>query len=85
MIFIYKDLIKKYISYLTPNHIKRYALSKNIYLTNEEINIIYNFIINNYNDLLEDNNAIYKLKPYLNDKLFEQVLKEYIENKTKYL
>ena len=85
MIFIYKDLIKKYISYLTPNHIKKYALSKNIYLTNEEINIIYNFIINNYNDLLEDNNAIYKLKPYLNDKLFEQVLKEYIENKTKYL
>ena len=84
MIFI-KDLISKYINYLTVDHIKKYALSKNIFITNEESVIIHNFIINNYKELLSNDKTIYSLKPYLRSDLFTQVLNEYIENKTKYL
>lgn len=80
-----KDIIKKYISFLTPDHIKKYASSKDIYLTDDENNIIYQFIIDNYNDLLINEDTVLKLKPYLREEIFEKVVSEYIKNKTKYL
>ena len=82
---IIKNLIDKYINYLTVDHIKKYALSKSIFITNEESIIIHSFILNNYKELLSNDKTIYSLKPYLRSELFTQVLKEYIENKTKYL
>ena len=82
---IIKNLIDKYINFLTVDHIKKYALDKNIFITNDEAIIIHNFIINNYKELLSNDKKIYSLKPYLRSDLFTQVLKEYIENKTKYL
>ena len=85
MIIIYKDFVIKYINYLTPEHVKKYALTKNIYLTNEENEIIYNFIMNNYSDLLDNKDALLKLKPFIREELFEKVVDEYIKNKTKYL
>ena len=80
-----KNLIDKYISNLTVDHIKKYASSKDIFITNEEAIIIHNFIINNYTKLIENEDTILLLKPYIREDLFTQVLKEYIENKTKYL
>lgn len=82
---IIKNLIGKYINYLTVDHIKKYALDKNIFITNDEAIIIHSFIINNYKELINNERTIYSLKPYLRSELFEQVLKEYIKNKTKYL
>ena len=85
MIIIYKNLIDKYINYLTIDHVKNYAKNKNILLSDEELNIIYSFIMNNYKNLINDDNTIYKLKPLLRNDLFENILSLYIENKAKYL
>lgn len=84
MIIIYKDLIKKYINYLEPIHIKNYAKSKNISISNEEVNIIHNFIKAYYNELLESDFILNELKPLIRDDLYKEVLKEYKENKAKY-
>ena len=82
---IIKNLIDKYINYLTVDHIKKYSKSKNIYITDNEANIICEFIKDNYNDLLDKEDTLLKLKPYLREEIFEKVVSEYIENKTKYL
>ena len=80
-----KNLIEKYIGFLTVDHVKKYSSNKNIFITDNEAIIIYNFIKNNYLELLENEDTVLKLKPYLRDEIFEKVLQEYIENKTKYL
>ena len=86
MIFIYKELIKKYINILTINDIKAYALSKNTILSDNEAKIIYDFIKENYNNLLDKNdNTIELLKEKLNPNLYKKILELYKENKTKYL
>ena len=84
MIIIYKDLIKKYINLLEPSHVKNYASNKNIYITNQEVNIIHNFIKTYYNELLEDDSILIELKPLIREDLYKKVLKEYKENKVKY-
>lgn len=84
MIIIYKDLIKKYINYLEPIHIKNYAENKNISITNQEVNIIHNFIKTYYNELLESDSILTELKPLIREDLYNEVLKEYKENKVKY-
>lgn len=84
MIIIYKELIKKYIKYLEPIHIKNYANNKNIFITNQEVNIIHNFIKTYYNELLEDDSILIELKPLIREDLYNQVLLEYKENKAKY-
>ena len=82
---IIKNLIDKYINFLTVDHIKKYSSSKNISITDDEAIIIYDFIKENYNDLLKNEDTVLKLKPYLREDIFEKVVSEYIENKTKYL
>ncbi len=82
---IIRNLIDKYINYLTVDNVISYANKKNIFITNDEANIIYDFIKNNYGDLLENEDSLLKLKPFIREELFEKVVLEYIENKTKYL
>ena len=84
MIIIYKDLIKKYINYLEPIHIKKYAENKNITISNEEINIIHNFIKTYYNELLEDESILNTLKPLIREDLYKEIINEYKENKVRY-
>ncbi|MBQ9019405.1 MAG: hypothetical protein IJ097_03770 [Bacilli bacterium] len=84
MIIIYKEIIQKYIKYLEPIHIKNYANSKNIYISEEETNIIYSFIMNHYLELLNNDNILVKLKPLIRNDLYEKILIEYKENKAKY-
>lgn len=84
MIIIYKELIKNYIKYLEPIHIKNYANNKNIYITNGEVNIIHNFIKTYYNELLIDESILLELKPLIREDLYTQILLEYKENKAKY-
>lgn len=84
MIIIYKDIIKKYINLLEPIHIKNYAKNKNITISNEEANIIHNFIKAYYNELLDNESILLKLKPLIREDLYNEVLKEYKENKVKY-
>ena len=85
MFIIYIKLIEKYIHLLTPDLIKNYANSMNILIDEDEVNIIYNFILEHYKELLEDENTIYSLKGLIRDDLFDQIFILYTENKTKFL
>ena len=83
---MYKELVLKYIKNLTPADIENYAKSRNIILSNDEINIIFNFILKYYEDILNKNTEVFKkLKPYINDDLYNKIISLYEENKNKYL
>lgn len=86
MIFIYKDLVSKYIERLTPNDIELYAKKNNINCTPSELNIIYSFIKDNYLELLNGNiKVLEKIRFNINPILYKQLLNLYIEYKEKYL
>lgn len=82
---MYKTLILKYIHLLTPEHVKNYAISNNISVTNEEVIIIYKFIRENYQELLDSDAVLVKLKPHIREELYQTIQKLYKENKAKYL
>ncbi len=81
---IYKDLVKKYISKLTVNNILEFSKKYNINISSKEADILFYFIKDNYNGLLEDDNTILKLKPLIRDDLFNEIYVIYKENKVKY-
>ena len=76
--YIYKEIIKNNIHLLTKDHIKNYAITQNEHLTDTEIIIIYDFIMNNYTELLNKNEKILlKLKCKLNDNLYNKIINLY--------
>lgn len=85
MVFIYKKVIEKYINLLSPTHIKNYADSLNISINEEEVDILHTFIIENYKNLLENEETIYLLKGLVRDELYNDIIKLYFESKAKYL
>lgn len=86
MIYIYKDIIKKYINLLTIDDIKRFADKNNIVYTNDEAIIVYNFIMYYHNDLLDENIKVFELiKNKISPKLYKDLLNLYIDYKQKYL
>ncbi|MBQ2639323.1 MAG: DUF2624 family protein [Bacilli bacterium] len=83
---MYKELALKYIKNLTPKNIDDYAKGKGVTLSNEEINIIFNFILQYYEDILNKNTKIFnKLKPKVSNDLYNKIISLYEENKNKYL
>ncbi len=60
-----EKIIKSYINHLTKDDIMLYAKKNNIILNNNELDIIYNNIKNNYNEL--KNNPLYVLNKYKNE------------------
>ena len=60
-----EKIIKSYINHLTKDDIITYAKKNNIILNNEELDIIYYNIKNNYNELL--NNPLNVLNKYKNN------------------
>ena len=86
MICIYKELIKKNINKLTIEHLRNFAKIKNISYTEDELVIIYNFIMYNYNDLLDENIRVFEsIKTKINPLLYKDLINLYIEYKQKYL
>lgn len=86
MICIYKELIKKNINKLTIEHLRNFAKIKNISYTEDELVIIYNFIMYNYNDLLDENIKVFEsIKTKINPLLYKDLINLYIEYKQKYL
>jgi hypothetical protein len=86
VINIYKELVKKYINKLTINDLETFAKNNNITYTNNELIIVYNFILNNYNDLLNENiKVMEQLKNKISPTLYKQLLNLYIDYKEKYL
>lgn len=86
MIFIYKELVKKYINLLTENDIKKYATSKNENINDYESTIIYNHIKKYYQELLDKNTSSFNiLKQNLRKDLFDKIVLLYNEYSSKYL
>lgn len=84
--FINEILLDKYISKLTINHIKEYANKQNIKLNNNEDEIIFNFIKNNYKKLYNEEyneNNIKELKCSLSFNTYNKINELYKEAKEK--
>lgn len=80
-----KDIIRNNINKLTINDLKKFADSKNIKYTDDEIIIIYDFIMYNYNELLNENIKVFEsIRSKINPNLYKELLNLYIEYK-KYL
>lgn len=86
MINIYKIIIINYINNtLSPNIIKEYAKNNNLYISSSEANILYKFIMNNYKDVLNGNEACFSnLKSILRPELYNKVFNLYNYYKSKY-
>lgn len=77
------NLILNYVDLLTPNHIKQYASSKHIYVSDKECEILCDFIKNNSKELLVDENVLLKLKPKIRNSLYSEIVILYQKNKAK--
>lgn len=53
------NIIKRYINNLTKEDIKKFASKNNIELTNDEISMIYDIVINEYELLISDSDSIF--------------------------
>ncbi len=78
-----KELIKNYINILTKDNIINYLTKENIPFTNEEINIIYNSIKNDYESILNNDFISYisNYKSSLNQSLYNAIIEKYNEYK----
>lgn len=86
MIFIYKDIVRKYIDKLTINDLEVFAKNNNITYTNDELIIVYQFIKYHYNDLLDQNIKVFEeIRNKINPNLYKRLLNLYIDYKQKYL
>ena len=86
MIIIYKEIIKNNIHKLTKDNLKDFASKNNLTYTKEELDIVYSFIMNNYQDLLNENIQVFEsLRPKISNNLYKNLLSLYIDYKQKYL
>ena len=86
MINIYKKLIINYIkNNLSKDTIKEYALNNNYIITDQESIIIYNFIKENYESILNGNdNKLLDLKPLIREDLYNRIIYLYNIYKKRY-
>lgn len=83
---MYKELIKNNINKLSPSIIKEYGKKVNIILNDSESNILYQFIMKNYSEILEGNEkSLEELKKKINPHLYQQLYILYQETKEKYI
>ena len=83
---MYKELIKNNINKLSPSIIKEYGKKVNIILNDSESNILYQFIMKNYSEILEGNEkSLEELKKKINPNLYQQLYILYQEAKEKYI
>ena len=77
--------IRKNIINLNHHLTMGFLESKGIYPTDDEAIIITNFLKENVDFILNDNNFIYRLKGMIRDNIFNDILLLYNEYKNKYL
>ncbi len=78
-----KELLKSYINKLTKQDIINYLNKEYTPSSNEEIDLIYNVIKNNYEEILSSNfmNYISKYESNLNKQLYQKIIEKYNEYK----
>lgn len=86
MIFIYKEIVRKYISRLSTKDLEDFAKKNNLVYTKDELLVVYQFIKYHYNDLLNENIKVFEeIRDKLNPTLYKKLLSLYIDYKQKYL
>lgn len=79
-----KELIKKYLKRLTIANLRNYARKNDIYVSEPELIIIYNFILKYQDDLLNKNDQVLEiLKDKINNPLYLYLADLYQKNKDK--
>ena len=77
-----KELIKKYLKKLTIANLRNYARKNDIYVSEPELIIIYNFIMKYQDDLLNKNDQVLEiLKDKINNPLYLYLSDLYQKNK----
>lgn len=78
-----KQILEMYINKLTKQDIVNYLSKECIPASNEEIDLIYNAIKNDYNEILESdfNSYISNYKLTFNKALYEKIIEKYNEYK----
>ena len=79
-------LLKNYINNLKKEDINAFALNNNITLSNEELDIIYDTIKNDYSNLLYGNHdkVFEKLKTKVSTDNYDKIIDLFFEYKKKY-
>ena len=79
-------LLKNYINNLKKEDINAFALNNNITLSNEELDIIYDTIKNDYSNLLYGNHDIVfeQLKTKVSTDNYDKIIDLFFEYKKKY-
>ncbi len=84
------NIIVRYILKMTKEDINNFAISKNINLSEEELNFTYNFIKKNYEQIL-NNPKLFKIERYkehyseTNYQKISKVYQEYLQKYANYL
>jgi hypothetical protein len=77
-----RNLIINYIDKITKFDIEKYISKENIEHTKEEIDLIYQSIKNDYNEILNNfQNYIVKFKDKLNKNLYNKIIEKYNQYK----
>ncbi len=78
-------IISKYINKLAKDDINKFALSQNIKLTNDELNIIYNHIKNDYQTFLtkDPNIILNQVKTEVREEVYNKIIELYNQYKDK--
>ena len=80
------QLIKNYVSTLTKDKLENFAISKGIYLDENELDFVYRFIKRNYEMLYANPNIdLSKYKQYLNEENYNKIINLVNEYKKKYI
>ena len=84
---MYENIIRNYVSKMTIDDVRKYSSIQNINATDEEMQIVYEFIKKNYDKIYRgDMNFIEKtLKPKIRPDLYNRLLVLLQDAKAKYL
>ncbi len=80
------NMIDKYMQSITKDDVNNFAKSKNITLSESELNFTYAFVKKNYKEMLKNPNLfkIDRYKDHYQGNNFEKIKKVYIEYFSKY-
>lgn len=80
-------LIEEYIKRMNIDDVSNFSKKYGIYLSKEELNIVYNYIINDWRTIIHGNprSILDELKEKINNESYNKIEQLYIHFKNRYL
>jgi len=80
------QLVKNYVSKMTLEDVKKFAIKNGIYLSEEEADFVYRFVKRNYEAIYANPNIdLSKYKGHFSEENYTKIMKLVNEYKSKYL